>query len=193
MNQNIYIYIYKNSEKVVFGSFFWVFKKVRWKVAIYFYQLSFDFEQWNKLFLEVLSFVFKRYPFQVGLQGEYFFILSQQNEKVDFSKCRRFLALHKQKFRYPKSIWNSLSPFPAFSPGWGECPAPILNIMHHLYCPFCYSNLFSALQFSCLPKMNFSQQHCVLPTTWLYQSCLQSCLLVFLFFSTRLIQMTKRE
>jgi hypothetical protein len=26
-----------------------------------------DLEQWNQLFLEALSFVFKRYPFQVGL------------------------------------------------------------------------------------------------------------------------------
>jgi hypothetical protein len=33
-----------------------------------------DIEQLKQLFLEALSFVFKLYPFQVGLWGEYFFI-----------------------------------------------------------------------------------------------------------------------
>jgi hypothetical protein len=43
-------------------------------------------------------------PISGRVTGQKFFILRQQNEKVDFSKCKGFLALHEQKFRYPKSM-----------------------------------------------------------------------------------------
>jgi hypothetical protein len=130
------IRIYKKIGKSFFVHLFWVGKS---KTKIRFFFLSaVDLGQWKQLLLEALSFVFKLNPFQVGLKGKYFFLLSQQNEKVDFSKCMGFSACHKQKFRYQQSIrcWE-FKVFLFYLPYmWTKCFLQIQRFIFH-FLNFC--------------------------------------------------------
>ncbi len=61
----------KSLKKMVFlGPYFEFLNKQDENLPFFLSAVAFapiDLEQWNQLFLEALSFVFKRYPFQAGL------------------------------------------------------------------------------------------------------------------------------